>query len=338
MATNTFFINLTNKCNLNCKHCYDLKLNREMSKNVLDKSIEYICQKIKDSNENDYTINFVGGEIGLYNQQWISDAIDYIKNFCQKLLRIIYQTNLCYTLTDTHLEVLKKVDEIGTSYDYQIRFNNYSQKFQWMDNIKLLQSLNKHIRVSFTITKNLIENVSPEILYDMILGMNIYDIEFTRLLPTVSGKDISQLNPLNKDVRKWLYEAFILYEKIRKYKPLNVINFECLRDSFYGNYNWEHGRHCCLDNEVITPNGNVGTCLLEQSKPFYNIITDEYICNKQCIYNAEQELEDECNKCKYLNMCKGDCHLYHCDETGCSTPYEIYDYLKIKQELENGSI
>ena len=56
------------------------------------------------------------------------------------------------------------------------------------------------------------------------------------------------------------------------------------------------------------------------------------------IYKEEKEYNDLCKSCKYLKYCNGNCHIFPFDETGCLTPYKIYDYLQEKENIKNGII
>lgn len=332
-----FFIVLTNTCNLKCKHCYDFKSNLNMTDSLLNKVEDYIIDSINNNqDENEFCINYVGGEITLYNQTRLITSIKKIKENCKnKVIRFLSQSNLSTDLSDTSIEFFKLLDEIGTSYDPLIRFTTYNQKIKWIENIRKIQSLNVPIRLTITLTKQCIETLNPEILLDFMLALNIKILEFNRYFPTLSDTIFTNVLPKNDKVRDWTYSLFIQYLKIKKVCDFSCVNLDCLIDSFEGNYNWEHGRTCTLDNETFSPNGDVSTCMLMQKKPIYNLLRNEKLNDKEDILKEEQNIPDLCKQCKYLKYCKGDCQRCIFDETGCTTAYKIYDYLEEMQKLKS---
>lgn len=328
----TFFIVLTNKCNLHCKHCYDFKTGLDMTSEMLDLTINYIINKINTSTINtEFSINFVGGEIGFYNQSKILEVIDTIKEQCKKKkVSFGYQSNFVYKLTDEHLNILKEIDEVGTSYDYKIRFSKPEDYIQWIDNLKILQSLNKPIRLTTVLTKQTVQELNPDILLDFVVALNIHCLEINVCYPKIGEQAISNnIQVTNETIRDWYYSLFRSYIKLKKVYGLSILNLDCVIDSFNNEYYWEHGRQCSLDNETISPNGNVSTCLLTQYKPLFNLKTNQMFNKKEDVYKQELNLNKECTVCKYLKYCKGGCQCALFDKTGCPVPYKIYDYLNL---------
>ena len=330
---NSFFIVLSNKCNLGCKHCYDLKLNQDMSPDILDLATKHVIKKINSTDNNEYLINYVGGEIGLYNQELILDSIHRIKENCSnKKLRFAYQSNFVYILSEQHLSVLKEIDEVGTSYDFKIRFSDFKQYLQWIDNLKTIQSLNKPIRVTTVLTKQVTEELSPQSLLELMVALNIHYLEVNVCYSKIGEKGVNSIvRPLNEKVREYYFELFKLYSKLRKVYDIFIPNIDCLIDSYYGKNYWEHGRHCSLDNETITPSGNVAGCILTRHKPMFNLKTGKVFAAKEDIYNDELQLEEICKTCKYLKYCKGGCQMGVFDETGCPVPYKILEYVSLTE-------
>lgn len=333
MDTNSFFIVLTNNCNLNCKHCYDLKSKLNMSENVLNLSIDYIINKINNSNENEYLINYVGGEIGLYNQDLILASVNKLKTALKdKNITFAYQSNLVYDLNTKHIDVIKEMDEIGTSYDFKIRFNDFNQYIQWINNIKCIQNLNKKIRITSVLTKQLTEELNPQIFLELMLSLGTDYVELNPCYGSINNGNIvnNVVKPINKTVRDWQFELFKLYLKVKKYSNIKLIDFENLIDAYNGNNYQQYARHCSLDNETISPNGNVSTCITTRNKPMFNLVTKQKYKTKQEIYEEEKILNKACKNCKYLKYCKGACQTSVFDETGCPVPYKIIDYLELR--------
>lgn len=326
----TYQIDVSNRCSLNCDHCYALKHFKDMPKEVFDKAIDYIIKNINECECIDPIINFSGGEVGLYDIQRIIDGIIKIKNNVNKSPNICYQSSLVYDLTDKHKELIKMVDLVGTSYDYKMRFKSINQEVKFFDNLKEVKSLNDNIEMIITLNKDMIDEVSPNMLFSFMLSTELHKFELERLCkPMTDNLKYYEIKYKNKDVRDYLYKCFKLYIKYKEIYDISIGTFDCLIDSYNGNYYYEHGRDCCKHSITISPNGNVSTCFMEQNLPYGNIINDKY---DEMLYNnvikIEETLDNECLNCKYLQWCKGDCHRFEKDESGCSTPYMIYDYLK----------
>lgn len=336
MSANTFLIKMTSKCNLNCLHCYDLKTNEDMSEDVLDKVIEYIKKCILNTNEEQYIINVVGGEISLYNQKMIKKLVssfDLIRK--TKSIKFIYQSNLIYEMSEETIETIKLFDEFGTSFDYSIRFRKEDDKKIWLNNLKLIQNVMENIRVTVTLTKLFIEHYTPTELIDFMLNLGIHNIEMNIMYPTVDGRNVKYLMPKNEDLREWLYKCFLYYHQKQKETKLTMMNLDCLENSFNGIFGWEHGRTCCEDTRTFLPNGKIATCILMQNKVFYDLNTNMELMPIEDLYAQEKQLNPMCYKCKYLNLCKGGCQVNPFDDTGCAIPYKVYDYLELKREMEN---
>ena len=330
----TFFFQLTNRCNMKCKHCFAIHNKQEMSNIVMERGIEYVCNKINETNENEYFVNFLGGEAGLYNQSLIKNCINKIKEKTNnKIVKFIYQSNLTYKLSDEHLEIFKMVDFINTSYDYQIRFQNNEQEI-WENNIKVLQELGCDVGLTMVLTKPFIGHFTPQLLLEMISRLNINTIEFNRLFNTLEGDTLETIRANNSDVNEWLYQLFLY---VRKNKvTTNIKTFKCIEDSFQHNHYNDHCRTCCAENITIQPNGNVITCMLDTKLPIYNLITKKEMNSIKHVCYQESLLPKSCNNCKYLKWCKGNCHHYIHDESGCPTPTKIYDYLIMVEEMIMG--
>ena len=168
---------LTYKCNLNCQHCYNTKTNESMPIDLLHKANEFICRHINSHTIEVFEVQYIGGEIGIYDQELIKSSIEYIKeNTKGKTVTFLYQTNLAYDLTNSHKEVLNVVDTIGTSYDYTVRLNDIEKRVLWFMNLKYLNSIGKNIELVITKTRPLIKNITPTMLLDFLIGMDIHRV------------------------------------------------------------------------------------------------------------------------------------------------------------------
>lgn len=325
---------LTYKCNLNCQHCYNTKTNESMSIDLLHKANEFICKHINSHTIKVFEVQYIGGEIGIYDQELIKSSVEYIKeNTKGKTVTFLYQTNLAYDLTNSHKEVLNVVDTIGTSYDYTVRLNNVEKRVLWFTNLKYLNSIGKDIELVITKTRPLIKNITPTMLLDFLIGMDIHRVVLNSCMITNGINKL--LAPKGEEVREWTYQLFLLYEKLKEFYNLRINEIENTIDSYYGNKEFIHSRLCSLDNLTIQPNGDITTCIINSDKVVDNLLNGNCDYTLEDVFNMEQVLHENCINCKYLRYCNGGCHNHPIDETGCVIPYKIYEYLKAKETMND---
>lgn len=330
----TYHLNLTERCNLDCKFCYAKHSMKDMSKEILDKSIDYILEHGKNADEDDgMHVEFVGRELGLIDPMIINYAINRFENESTKSIETSICSNLAYRLTETQLKVFKRVDFISTSYDYaDIRFRTIKQRLRWFKNIKLLQSLGFDVNCTTMVYKQLIQEVRPQMLFDFMLSTGIKKWELMRICQTLDNmKDIQNKSivPTNRERDLWLKEAYLIYKAIQKEDPeFSLQMFDCIDDSIKGIYYYDHRRGCQLKNITFGPDGKVSQCAHTQNTPFLDLktgIEDKKVFNDVVAF--EQKVNDECLKCEYYKYCRGDCCFMDWDETGCPTPKSIYEYI-----------
>ena len=323
-------INLTEKCNLNCKHCFAPKTFSTMNKDVLDRTIDFVSKRLIIDDKHNYnkTVEFMGGEVGLLDPNMISDIIDRInENTGFNDIQYRLRTNLIYKLTDKHIELFKKVNFFGTSYDYGIRFNNVEQEKLWFSNLEILKQNDIKIDCSFCVTNTLVKTIKPKDFIDFIIKLDL-DTYNLMLLSIPTNHNENYDRPNNREMDKWLYEVFLIYEEYNKNNHLFIELFECIRDALNGKNYSDFQRNCQKVNMTIDPKGNVSQCLFTQHKPYYNLINNEL---NYKIYNDwvkfEQTLKEECLDCKLLPYCKGNCCLCEWDDSGCPSQKLIFEHL-----------
>lgn len=326
----TYQIDVTNQCPLNCDHCYGLKSKTSMEKETLNKVMQAIIDNINANNDDEPTITISGGEIGLYDPSLIIEAVSKIKqNVSPKRPQIAIQTSLIFNINDAHKQLFQIVDEVSTSYDYKIRFKDLSKEILFWKNLNIAKQLNKNIQIIIALTKDLIKDISPEALFSFILSTGANHVELERLCqPMTNLSTFTKIKPLNKDVNDYMFECYKLYKEVQKYYNLTIDTFDCMEKSVDGEHYYEHGRRCCQQSLTFSPNGNISTCFMEQHRPFANILLHKYNESmRDYVIKEEQKIDSRCNNCKYLKYCLGDCHRMSYDETGCPTPIKIYEYI-----------
>ena len=68
--------------------------------------------------------------------------------------------------------------------------------------------------------------------------------------------------------------------------------------------------------------GNVNTTGMNNTE--YEAILEEH----------KNSVRESCKSCKYFEICRSGCPWMYFDDTGCSVPYKIIDYLKMKETLQ----
>lgn len=330
----TFQFNLTHRCNLNCPFCYSYHSKENMNQEIMNRAIEFVINKIH-LNDKDIPeiISFSGGEAFTGNYQLIPYAVQKIKESCLDYkLHFILQSNLTAVrlYTKKYDDIINSVDEIGTSYDPD-RFVNNSYYNIWEENVTYLQEVNKNIEVISVFTKQFLQKYPTLKDYiDDMISRGLFKLEVLRIAENVEGKDIINSKPLNSDVRNWFSNGYEYYKEVQKYYPELIITaLKCIEDACNGYFHYDHSRNCQKDWITILPDGRIGQCPLSTYKPFYNLLTkDLNINNYNYVCSREQSIRPECLKCKYYDVCKGDCYLLLWDKTGCATPYKIFDIIK----------
>lgn len=326
----TYQIDVTTACPLHCDHCYGLKSKMIMKKDTLNRVVNTIIDNINHNDDDEPCITISGGEMGLYNASWLIEALIKIRNeVLPKKPQIVIQTSLIFEINEYHKQLFKLVDEVSTSYDYKIRFKNLSNEILFWNNFNIVKNINSNIQVIITLTKKLLEEVTPQMLFSLILSMGAKHIEIERLcIPMDKIYTFDEIKPLNKDVNDYMFECYKLYKDIQQYYPLIIDTFNCMENSVNGIFCYEHGRKCCQQSLTFSPNGNISTCFMEQDKPFGNVDTNQYDeILRQNVINIEKKVNQQCLKCKYYKYCLGDCHKMSFDESGCPTPTKIYEYI-----------
>ena len=140
----TVYLKLTNRCNLNCKHCYNkvaYSHGADMDNMTLCKSIDYICNKAKSMQYDILNVVLHGGEPMLYDIGKIEQIVHALS--CYSNIVISVTTNLVYELNDQIMSVFRHCSNglscsIATSWDFQIRFSCSQEEQLWEQNVKTL--------------------------------------------------------------------------------------------------------------------------------------------------------------------------------------------------------
>lgn len=321
------YIKLTNSCNLQCKHCFNeiMGNHNSMSNNTLNKTIDWL-QKFKQNHLNDViNMSLHGGEPMLYNL----DKILYLLNSTKNLkLKWCITTNLIYNLTEKHFEIFNKMQPfdnkpmIMTSYDFgDLRFQQENLRNLWKSNVKLIISKNIDIQPIICISDYVVKNIKPIEIFNLLQSLNIKKFNFERITET-GRASINNIKPLNKDMDKWLLNAYKIYENTDLICPL----FESINQSIKGIFLGCRARKCMERVITINPDGTIAGCPNIANMTYGNLdgINE---CKKCELIKLEQTKRNECLICQYYKYCNGDCFQLNWDTSGCSGLKSIYEYI-----------
>lgn len=334
---NTKFLSLhfevTNKCNLRCQHCYNIKylqdgadeLTTEQAKLVIDRAIEQGCEDI----------GFSGGEP--FARKDILGLIEYVKDYPIHIL-----TN-GLLLTE---EILDKINSFG---DLLIEFrvsldglegNKCLRGVSYelvIEKIKLLIKKGFIVTVNTMVTKDSIMELDD--MYELLktIGIDRWRIDFifnsgnantnhidnnilvSRLdkIKDIIVKYVSEKPTFELDVNKMFRSAFLLSARHINYTLTS--------------------RPCAYQGALtVRPNGNVSFCP-SMEMTHGNILTDKIddIVSSESWKKISQievkDLHEKCRDCEYMYFCGGGCRadsLYDCGSLykNCDFTCELVRY------------
>lgn len=338
----TFEVHLTDSCPLRCKHCYAFKTHTNMTEDVLNKTIDFIIDMANDSISDNISILFTGGEIGIYDMSLLLPCIHKLRtNITSKDLEITCQTSLMYEITDLHKELFKLLDCVGVSWDYEYRFNSINDESKFFKNLELLKTLNPNIGMIICLTDELVKNVTPRMLLSFMMASGIKRFDLNRMfvpLTTKNGNYIKNVSVKNTEVKEYMYNVFRLHEELSKTHDIDIFDFEVIKSAYKGIHYNACSNDCWSHQMNISPIGKISTCMKDDNNSYGDVMTSEINYSKLLDEHlTSNNLHTECYNCKYFEYCLGGCPHMYFDDTGCSVPTKIFDYLKTKEELHKNS-
>lgn len=274
------YVHLTQRCNLNCKYCYDKKNINKWSELNIQKWFT-IIDKLKNAGIE--KLVFTGGEPLLYKN--IENIIDYAhkKRFYIELL-----SN--GTLLDKNTVILKYINSAIISLDSLYASTNeltrrHSKNYSVLEQLKELPNEYKSkITIRSVITKENVDTISETRQYIKDLGFN-----YTNTIFLPNSKSEIELIP---DIQK-----------------------ESLQDEpFYFNHTIIN---CggCYKEIAINSNGDVYPCqnFIKDNFLITNILRDNWLKELEesqitkHFMNTDVRQKKKCNKCVLKFICGGGC-------------------------------
>jgi len=317
-------IYLTNRCNLNCRHCIDSagvipkqELKNELSNREIYNIINYFLERGVRN------ISFSGGEPLLHKS--VFEFITYLskKNIIVTLLSniMLVDRGVAQKLKKSGLYYLRSSIEgpNAESHDW-IRgkgsFNKLLKNLQYLKEVDLPK-----LGVSLVVHKKNFYFV--ESVVKLLLQLGIYHLTLTHLVSSGRGKNIKSL-VLNKQEYKSLLEMQPVLEKkypkmiIHMDSPLRAIMCSGDKDELSKCAPCIIGR-CFLG---VKANGDIYACPMRDEVVIGNVRKDNLddIWQNSAFLNLIRNtglLKGKCKTCRLKEFCGGGCralaHLYYKD-------------------------
>lgn len=319
-------IELTYKCNFNCKYCYASASIDEKRKELNSKEIiNYLEKFIKLGTE---SVEFSGGE-------------PLVKeNF--------------YKILDFANRKLKRFSILSNGSNIDKKFLNNIDKYDKITMFSIsLDSLNENIFDNLTNTEGNFNKVVNAI---KLLRENNYAVRVTSVYTSENYMELLKLAEFSKSVGAYFAFSPVMdfgagerYAKEKDYEKVDYQKLSNIYEELYKNYrgdtildlasnpaikelnNFFNNCGAGYKNLVITPYGDVKPCFLS-SETFGNLINEnieDILCNKEMDKwaNCEAPKESICKDCKYYTYCNG------CIVRGVKTA-NIYEDCKMKEKFK----
>ena len=317
---------MTNKCNLRCKHCYNINylnsnntdLTTEEVKKIIDKSIELGCKDI----------GFSGGEP--FMREDFFEILEYVKKYPVHVL-----TN-GLLLDHDNIKKLNKINNLIIEFRISLDGLEKHKKLRNVDYKTVLTNVKELLKNDYVVTINtMITNYNLDELEKMYELFKEIKIDRWRLDFVFSSGNaaINDFNFKNKmklfDVIKHLITRYI------QERPDFILDInKVFRSSFLNGYKQIYynleSKPCEYQGSLtIRPNGDVSFCP-SMNKVYGNILHNDIndIINtdgwKEFSNIKVKHLNDKCKQCEYMRYCGGGCRADGYYETG--SLYGINDF------------
>lgn len=327
MSDYFLYVKTTNRCQLQCAHCYvnsDNTKTLEINYDAVELYINDFC--IKHSNDR-IIASLHGGEPLLAN---VDKIYNLVKNTKHDNIYWSATTNLIYDIDESKEKLFNQFIQpdgtklILTSYDLMIRFKN-NQEELWKENVKKLVSKGFIIKPIVCLTKYMTKKNIKD-LFDMFIDIGIVTMNFERI--TETGRSIqNQLRYSNKDLDNLLYEVYCLWDNQYRDK-ISITIFEDIELAVKkGILVGCRARHCMENVITINPDGSIAGCPNQFNKTYKDIKGNNLKYSKEELICQEMKINPKCYICEYFKYCNGDCFQLIWDETGCPGMKSLISYI-----------
>ncbi|KLO24416.1 radical SAM protein [Marinitoga sp. 1197] len=300
-------IELTNKCNIKCLHCYgdfNSSLNNFISLNDAKK----ILYELKNLGVN--IIELTGGEITTY--PFLKKIITYALELEFKQIGLL--TNGIYISEEIMNTIILNKSKIFIQIDLHSLNDEYLKWFtktsnslnEIKNNIYILAKNKVNMRVATIVTPKNLDEI--EEIADWVYNLGIKSFGISPVIELGRAKNMNKNLYLNDNE---YIQLDILLDKINKKYPkfLSLIEFGQLKNSNCG---------CISSHVVISATGEIKMCTMDNMKYFNSNLGNAIKQNIKNIYDINSKYindifnlespklnSEECKECKYRYFCNG---------------------------------
>lgn len=181
-----YYLYPTMGCSLSCSHCF---IDKDIRQSKMSMSIEDFKHVVDEyarhfthSNANHAEITIMGGEPTTLKPEFFHSVIPYIRSKFSESGKYYYITLMTNLLHSSCLnKIYEHFDFVATSYEPN-RFVNYpNQRDTWFRNLTSLIESNRQVTLSFTTTKDVIEEGLS--LYDYFYDLGVRYFQINKAFP-----------------------------------------------------------------------------------------------------------------------------------------------------------
>lgn len=310
---------LTNKCNMNCLHCYSAGF-RDIGNELTYEEVTKIINELADLKI--FEIFFDGGESLLQNDfvKICNYVSDIGMNFSFSTNGLLITKNIIDELINADISRIQiSLDgAIPSSHDTFRRMSGSFEKAIY--SIEILQKRKIYIVVACTISKYNYQELNK--LINLCINLGVKELVFIRPIHTGNAKindsfflDNKLLNSIYIDL---IYKKIHLKDQLKisiAHNPLIIPLVEKLDISSKIKSDLIQEATCSAGKTMcwINSNGDVTPCPLIhlklgniREKSFEEIWSGHKILND--LRNIKQVINEDCLSCKFFDLCSGGCH------------------------------
>lgn len=317
--------NITNRCNLNCYHCYSKSgLNGEdnLSTNDILKTLPSLVES------NIKFIIFSGGE------PLLRKDLFEITERCKELgIKTYLSTNGIY-ITEKNIEkISKSFDYIGISIDGEKEIHDSFRRMKGafahsINAVKMLLPLSKNVGIRFTLTKKTLNSL--KFMFNLVESYKIPKLYISHLVYSGRGLDNLKMDISQRTRRKvisFILEKAFYYRRAKKKIDIVTGNMEPDAVFLLKRFKKDFPEYYeILYKKLMKWGGNSAGKRLVNIDSFGNVKPDPFFPfilgnikerdfkeiwfdNKnpllQKLRETPRKLKGKCGRCKFINICNG---------------------------------